>query len=135
MAISYKKSSKNVPRGQRVAHVTNIGASDSVDIVEILGFPARVVKIVTPDSGDILEIKINNRYTLADVYNMPAHGEHGSVDPRSAVRVVSEGAQHPTHTLTGSTVYYSEDGLEIAWLELSDMTPATATDVIELMAW
>jgi hypothetical protein len=135
MAISYQKPSRKIPRGQRVAHITNIAAADTVDILDILGFPARYVKIVTPDDSDVLEIRINNRYVLADVHNVPAQGEHGSVDPSTAEVITSQGAQHAVHEMTGSTTFYLEEGLEVVFLELVDMTPATATDVIELMAW
>lgn len=135
MAIVYKRPSKKVPRGQRVAHITNIGAADTVDVEEILGFPARYMKLVTPDTGDVLEIRLNNRYTLVDVYNIPAHGEHGAVDPRSAEVITSKGEQHAVHTLTGDTIYYLEDGLEVSFFELVDMTPGAVTDVIEMMVW
>ena len=135
MAIVYKRPSRSIPRGQRVALVSNIAAGDTVDIVDILGFPARVLKITTPDAGDVLDIRVNNKYVVAGVYNTPAQGEHGSIDPRSAVTITSGGDQHPVHTMTGSDTYYSEEGLEIAFLELVAMTPATATDVIEILAW
>lgn len=135
MAIAYKKPSRKLPRGQRVALITNIAAGDTVDIEDILGFPANYVKIVTPDSGDVLEIRMNNKYVVADNYTNPGFGDYGHVDPRSAETITSKGEQHMVHTLTGDTIFYLEEGLTMSFFELVTMTPNTGTSVIQLVVW
>lgn len=135
MAIVYHKPSRKLPRGQRIASITNIAQGDTVDIQDILGFPARYIKIATPDAGDSLSIRVNNRYTAVAEYTNPAFGEAGSPDPRSAVEITSKGAQHPIFTITGDTTFYLEEGLEVEFFELVTMTPATGTSVISMVVW
>jgi len=130
---TYRRASRLVPSAQRHTVVTEVEAGDQINFVDILGRPARRIKIVPDDATDEITIRVNNRVRI------PQRGEDDNSDvfreiPNS-VYVVSDGAQHPAYVLTGDTSYYTEEELRVSFVSIIDITFGSGGTSITIYAW
>jgi hypothetical protein len=98
---------------------------DQIDFIDVLGRPAKRIKIVPAADTDSITIRLNNRVTIPQYYGNGG-AELGSRMPESQT-VVSRGAHHAAYVLTGETQYYTEEGVSIEFLEISAMTGGPCT--------
>lgn len=119
--------------GQQVAKITSVAVGDRINIVEVLGRPARKLLFYTTDSADIVQYRLNNRQTFLE-NNRPSftnntltawglHGKTESVVWNATDVFTSEGE-----------IIETGDGLNIASIEITSLTLSTGT-TIEIVVW
>lgn len=118
MPATYHRVSRLVPSTQRTGVITDIETGDQIDITDVLGRPAHRIKIVPDDSADNITLRLNNRVKIPAYYGEGGM-EKGHQKPETTT-VVSRGAQHPAYVLTGESQYYTEDGLEVSFIDVED---------------
>src|SRR5690349_11618040 len=114
---TYRKVSRLVPSFERTAQITDVAPGDRIDIKDILGRPARQIKIIPFNSADIIHIRLNNKLTIERPYGKSGNPEAGENQPNPVV-IVSTGEQFPVYELSGEAVYYTEDGVFTSFIEI-----------------
>lgn len=114
---SYTKVSTAVPLKQRMAVISSVAAGDQVDVTDILGRPANIVRFHMTDAGDEIELRINNRIVL-----------HRPEDPTPKVVWMTEGGGD-IYTGTGQTTLETIDGLKISSFEVVSLTLSTGSTI------
>lgn len=122
---TYVKVPRSVPGDQRSAEITDVAAGDQIDLVEILGKPAKRVKFVLTADTDVVDYKINHLRRLL---------QHNESSADSTILVWSGAAGYPEYIVTGAEEVLSVDGLEIASIEIVAVTLSVGT-TIELVIW
>ncbi len=127
MPATYARVSRLTPSGQRTGVITDIDASDEIDIVDVLGRSARRIKIV-PSGGDSVEIelRINNRIKIPVPTQKLGEALMDHHSPGSVI-VVSKGEEHALYELTGSDQYYTEEGVTVAFVQIESVSAGTLT--------
>lgn len=123
MAV-YTKVSRDVPSSQRAALITNVIEGDRIDLTDVLGRPARKVIFHMTDSADEVEYKINHMRKLRP---QRTH-EEALTDVDRAFGVFGKDVETAwlsntsTFSGTGSSNLETQDGLDIASLEIISLT-------------
>lgn len=131
---TYRKVSRLIPSGERHQVITDVVAGDEIDLVDVLGRPARRLKIVPDDATDSIDIRLNNRVKIKQYYQGSGWPENGYAKPET-VYVVSEGEQHPLYTLTGDEQYLTEEELKISFIQIDDITFGSGGTSITIYCW
>lgn len=131
---TYRKVSRLIPSAERHQVITDVVAGDEIDLVDVLGRPARRLKIVPDDETDSIDIRLNNRVKIKEYYQGTGWPENGHAKP-TTVYVVSEGEQHPLYSLTGDTEYLTEEELKISFIQIDDITFGSGGTAITIYCW
>lgn len=121
---TYEKVSRSIPSPERAAVITSVEAGDRIDLVDVLGRPARTLIFIVGDSTDVIEYKINSlvrtnptmnrNETVSDV--LLTFGRYGHEQD------LTWGARGDTFTATGNVNLQSIDGLRISSIEILSFT-------------
>lgn len=131
---TYRKVSRHVPSSQRSASITDVQEGDQIDVYEILGRPARGIKIVPFSDADQIDIRLNNKLKMPTYYPRSGWPEAGQPKP-ATVTVVSAGEHFPVYEMTGAESYYTEDGLYVSFIEIVTITFAGSSGPVEIEVW
>ncbi len=131
---TFRKVSRHVPSSQRSASITDVEEGDQIDVSEILGRPARGIKIVPFSDTDQINIRLNNKLKMPVRYPKSGWGEAGQLKPETVV-VVSAGEHFPVYEMTGAEAYYTEEGLFISFIEIVQITFAGTSGPVEIEVW
>ncbi len=131
---TFRKVSRHVPSSQRSASITNVTEGDQIDVYEILGRPARGVKIVPFADTDQISIRLNNKLKMPTYYPKSGWGEAGQQRPETVV-VVSAGEHFPVYEMTGADAYYTEENLHVSFIEIVTITFAGTSGPVEIEVW
>lgn len=132
---TYTPVSNKIPLDQRAALITAVAAGDRINVVDVLGRPARGVKFVTTDSADEVQYKLNNRIERINrhtkenqIYNEAAH----AFGIAGAPNVIWSGASS-TFTDTGEVIE-TVTGLDVNSIEIVSLTLSTGS-TISIVVW
>lgn len=134
MAATFRNVPRSVPSSQRRVRITNVVEGDNIDLVSILGRPARRIKITPAASSDNIVLRFNNKLRIPAVQTKPGYGLTSDV-PGEAQTVISNGSQYSTQTFTGSSSYYSEEGMSLSHITVFDITYGSGGSSITIEAW
>lgn len=129
---TYTRVPRSVPSSQRNTVVTDVVATDEIDVADILGRPARRIKIVPDDSTDEITIRLNNRLRLKTVYQSTMDPFTETPNP---VYVTSHSDTYPAYVLTGGTEYYTEEGLSISYITVEDIVFGGGGSSVTIYVW
>ncbi len=133
MAV-YRKASRLVVSDQRNSIVTEVDSGDEIDFVEILGRPARRIKIVLSAATVSASFRLNNKIVMPKGPLTFGLGKSVSDVPED-ITVVSEGAQFPLYTLAGDASYYTEEGLAVSFLKVDTVTMSSGGTDVTIYCW
>jgi hypothetical protein len=123
MAATYVKVPTSIPSNRRSARITSVVAGDQINIEEILGRPARGVKIITGTTTDTITFKLNNLVHIV---------KRNEVGVDETIKVWNSGPAYDTFSVTGSTEHVTQEYLLVHAIEIVSLTgPAN----IELVVW
>ena len=118
---TYSIVPKTVPSSQRSARITAVAALDKIDFTDILGRPARGVKLVTTNVGDIVTYKLNNLLKVQAFNESAAPTE---------VDIWSSGAGYSSFSATGDTEHIIADELQVASIEIVSLVGVATIEII-----
>lgn len=121
---TYCKVSKLVPGSERSQLITNVAAGDRIDIIDVLGKPARGLKMITSDGTDTVEYKLNNLSRIR---------KRNEFNADETVYVWSESDSCPSYTDTG-LVIETQDQLRISSIEIMSLILVVGT-TIQIVVW
>ena len=130
---TFTKSSVHTPGNERSVLISSVAAGDQIDVVAILGRPARRVNFFTTDAADIVSYRINNRRELPNSeaeYYSDAQRAFGKGKLSAAV-VWSKAPA--IYTSTGAS-FTTVEGLNVRSIEIDGLTLSTGV-VIEIVVW
>lgn len=127
---TYQKVPRSVPSSQRTTMITAVEAGDRIDIEEILGRPAKQIKILPDDSTDVIEFKLNNLVKLE-----PKDRTAGTAYLNPTVEIWSAGAAFTTFSVSGEESYLSEEELRISSIDIIDITFGNGGTAISIVVW
>lgn len=122
---TYEIAPTLLPGQMRSMLISNVAQGDQVDIVEILGRPARRLKFIMTATTDTIQFRLNNLARLTK------HVEN-SVD--ETVKIWSASPRYPTYSETGSLEHVIDDGLLIESFEIVSLTLSIGT-TIDVVVW
>jgi hypothetical protein len=131
---TYRKVSRLIPLAERAASITAVVDNDEIDIVDVLGRPARGVKIIPDDPSDSISLRFNNKIRIPAVSNDRDSRIHRDI-PGDAVTKVSEGEHHSEYTVTGESAYYVMEGLVVSFIQISNITFGAGGSAISIEVW
>ncbi len=129
---TYKKVSRSIPTAQRHQAITEVEAGDEIDIVDVLGRPARGMQIVPEADTDVITLRLNNKIRMTSKYVDEGQYTFQGIDSPASTTVVSKGEHHPLYTLSGEEQYLTQDGLQISFVQIEDIT---GNDTCSLYVW
>jgi len=116
---TYTKVPRNIPSAARVTAITSVEAEDQIDMLDVLGRPAKNMKIITDATSDTIEFRLNNCEHVV---------KRNASKADETIAVWQSGGAFSTFSETGSTVYeYGDTGLEIHSIEIVSTTASTIT--------
>jgi hypothetical protein len=118
MAATYVSVPRSVPSQERTALITGIVATDVVDVVDVLGRPARGVAFNTTDSTDTVSYRLNNSPRILKE-NESSADEIVIMPPRTDATVF---------TSTGLS-FQTVSGLEISSFQITALTLLVGTTI------
>lgn len=124
MAATYTPVPRSMPSLQRSNLITAVVAGDQIDIVDVLGRPARGLQFVTTDSADQVDYRLNNLVRLI----RPVEGLSGTSEP-----IWSQASSYPIYQSVGEVIE-TQSGLQVASVEIDALTLSTGTE-IEIVVW
>lgn len=127
---TYQKVPRSVPSSQRTTIITEVEAGDRINIEDILGRPARQIKIVPDHSTDQISFKLNNFIRLE-----PKDKTAGTAYLQPTVEVWSSGAAFSTFSVSGEDSYLSEEELRVSSIEIVDITFGDGGTAIQIVVW
>ena len=129
MAATYTKVPRTVPSGQRSALITAVEVGDQVDVIDVLGRPARGMKMVTTASTDSVSYQLNHKLTL-----LKDDDRIGDVSTYTGT-TVEFWASDSTHTFTdvGENIE-TVSGLRISSFEITSVTLGSGS-TISVVVW
>lgn len=122
------KVPRSVPSAQRTVVITDVAVGDRINIDDVLGRPARGLKMITTSATDSVSYKVNNlisRHIQTDFGRSTNHVDSTDIwsgDPAFA-----------TFTDIGALIELV-DGVSVSSIEITAMTLATPA-VIQLVVW
>lgn len=111
---SYTPVPRSMPSSERTATITDVDEGDRIDIRKILHRPAKQMRIIPDNVGDVIQFRLNNliRYPEGKKdYASDALLEH--------VEVWSQSDAYPEYSVSGEESYISEEGLQISSIEVT----------------
>lgn len=135
---TYTPVSRSIPSAQRSCIITNVAATDRIDITDVLGRPARRLQFIMTDAADVIDYRINNlRKHLTprsreDAFSDldQAFGVFGAQE----ISVWLDGGSVPTYNNTGAIIIETAEGLDISSVEIDALTLSTGS-VISIVVW
>lgn len=115
-----KRVSTAIPSRERSFLISDVVAGDKIDILYILGRPARTVKFVMGGPSDTVEYRLNNLLRLRK-FNETVADE--------TVEVWSGSDSFPVYSDSGKEAHVSLEPLEISSLEIVNLTLAGGTTI------
>jgi hypothetical protein len=132
---TYKPVSRSVPSAERSTVITDVAAGDTINLIDVLGRPARGLIVSADNSADVVEYRLNNRKVVTVIppaeqeRNAAAIAFGGKEDDVSEVEVWERSEAFPTFTTTGAS-WQTVEGLTISSIDIVSITgPATITIV------
>lgn len=130
MAATFSKFRTLVPSSERSTTITSVEAGDKIDIKNILGRPARQIKIIPDHSTDVIEFKLNNLLRLR-----PKNKLDENQTVQADVEVWSAAPQFSTFSITGEDFYLTEEEVNISSIEIVDITFGDGGTEITIVVW
>lgn len=128
-------SVKGLPNSQRVALISSVAVGDQIDIIDVLGRPARKLQFHTTDATDEISYKFNHLLRLKkEAADGGDYFYPGNANTEVAVEKVWSGADRYSEFTSTGLVIESGDGLGISSVELTAATLSTGA-VIEIVVW
>lgn len=121
---TFERVSRAVPSARRSVRITDVSAGDRIDIEDILGRPARGIKLYTGTATDTLEFKLNNLIHLPQKIEGQAP---------TTVSIWSGSGAHSTFSVTDAKEHDTKPGLLISSIEIVALTLSVGT-TIEIVA-
>lgn len=123
MAATYSKVPLGVPSLERVNLITAVVTGDKIDMDDVLGRPARGLRIITANTTDTITYRLNSLQKLQRA---------NSASVATEVESWSAAGGFPVFTATGATTYETPQGLQVSSIEIVSVTgPAS----IEIVVW
>jgi hypothetical protein len=129
---TYTKVSRSVPNSERAAVITAVADGDRIDLVDVLGRPARRVIFKMTDSADTISYKLNHlRHLRPSRTPEEAFSLADQVWGISGTEVTDwwSSAHASEFTGTGSTQLEIADGLQVSALEITGLSLSTGTTI------
>lgn len=135
---TFTRVSLAIPSAERVTRITGVEAGDQIDLVDILGRPARGLQITTSSANDVVEYRLNN---LIKKYKKPTRDRVEFTFAEKAWGVYdaepeetwSKGDSFPLYSSTGEVIE-TVSGLKISSIEIESLTLVSGSTV-EIVAW
>lgn len=121
---TFERVSQAVPSARRSVKITDVAAGDRIDIEDILGRPARGIKLYTGTDTDVIEFKLNSLIHLPQKIEGQAP---------TTISVWSGSDSHSTFSTTGGVEHDTKSGLLISSIEIVSLTLSIGT-TIEIVA-
>lgn len=137
---TYTLISQKIPSEQRSNIITNVSAGDQIDILKVLGRPARRVQFILTQSNDVINYRLNNLRRIRKQRSGEGilsvaervYGTFGNED--AEVEVWNTGPGFPEYSSTGAVIIETAEGLEVESIDMGTMTLHHGT-VIEIVVW
>lgn len=128
---TYTKSKKTVPSYERAVLITAVAAGDKIDIIDVLGRPAKSVVFKMTNTADIITYKINHASRIrtamnADEVSTNVAKIHGVLDTEV---VLFWNPNTSTFTGTGNENLEIVSGLRVSSIEIGTLTLSTGTTI------
>jgi hypothetical protein len=136
MAATYIPVPRSVPSSQRTTAITSVAVDDQIDLVDVLGRPARGVQFVLTDGADTITYRLNNllRIPTDSSYVTEAHPTDAMrAFKRDTTEVWSQSSDFPQFTGEGSTIEIVE-GLRVSSIQIDALTLSVGT-TITIIVW
>lgn len=118
--------SKSTPSEQRITFISDVSELDQIDLVEVLGRPAKGAKFHMTDAADVITFRLNSLLRLTKFKERQAN---------ETVKVWGTGgSEGVVFSATGQTVFQTEPGLTISSIEIVSLTLSTGS-TIEITVW
>ena len=131
MPATYRIVPRDVPSNQRTMLITDVEAGDQIDIVEILGRPARQVQMFMTDATDTVEYRLNHHKKIRP--NLPETPYYSSVYQSlgysEPVEVWIHSDAYPVYESTGAEVIETAEGLAVSAIEIESLTLSVGTTI------
>ncbi len=122
---TYSKIPRSVKSDARANLITLVEEGDQIDMVDVLGRPAKGIKFVMTDSTDEIEYKLNSMVRLL---------QHNESSASTTVKVWSASPGFPLFSGTGSEEIEIVDDMVITSVEVISLDLSTGT-TISIVAW
>lgn len=133
---TYTPVPKSVPSAQRSSQITAVAAGDRINLVDVLGRPARRIQFIMTDAADTVDYTLNSLITARKKTAAPlstvdkVYGSFGT----SEIEIWSGAGGHPSYQSTGSTVLETSEGLDVASLQIDALSLSVGT-TITIICW
>lgn len=117
---TYTKLTEAVPSSERVVTVSDVAQGDQIDVVEILGRPARLVRFHMSDTTDTLNVRLNSMLRLTKSHESKAD---------ETIKVWSSGAHANIFTSSGQIVHETVDNLKVSSIEVTGLILLSGTTI------
>ena len=136
---TYTPVPKSVPSDERSAQITAVAAGDQIDLIDVLGRPARQLQFVMTDSADTIDYTLNslqrirNKRTAEESFSKTdqVFGTFGTT-VTEVWRTGGEG--FPSYQSTGSAVLETTEGLKISSVDIEALSLSSGS-TITIIAW
>ena len=137
---TYTPIPKHVPMEQRSNIITNVAAGDQIDIIKVLGRPARRVQFILTQQTDVINYRLNNLVRIRKQRSGEGvlsvaervYGTFGMED--AEVEVWNTGPGFPEYSSTGAVIIETAETLEVESIDMGTMTLHHGS-VIEIVVW
>lgn len=138
---TYTLVPKHVPMEQRSNVITGVVAGDQIDIIKVLGRPARRVQFILNSSSDHIEYRLNNLVRIRKQRSGEGilsvaervYGTFGMED--AEVEVWNTGPGFPAYTNTGAIIIETAEGLEVESIDMVGIIFHSGGTDIEIVVW
>lgn len=133
MAATYVSVAKVMPSSARIASITGVVVNDRIDLIDVLGKPAKKIQFFMTDPADVIEYTLNS---LKKLRTSRAHeitlsqaeqlfGTYGT----EIEEVWSGSAKFSSISSTGADVLETVDGISISSIQIDTLTLGTGSTI------
>ena len=137
---TYVSIPRNIPSDQRIAEISSVVQGDRIDLVDVLGRPARGLKFVMDTAADNISytlnslLKVRKRRSAEQSYSA-ADQVWGVYDTEVENHWRTGGDAFPAISATGSVTHDTIENLSISSVEINSIVFAGVGTSIAIIAW
>ena len=138
MAATYTSVANVHPANARVASITLCEEGDQIDLIDVLGRPARVIQMYLSDPADTIEYRLNSAVRLRtsrehEISLSQSEKLFGTYGTQTTI-IFSGADRYPLMTSQGSIVEIA-NGLAIHSIEIGAVTQASTSSTFTMVVW
>lgn len=123
---------RGIPTWQRSCQISDVEVGDVIDLVHVLGRPARKVQFILATSTDTVSYRLNNYLKLKKTRSVDTqiYGPNNARHEVEVVRITAHSSEFPVYTSEGEIIE-TADNLQIESVEIT----ALSTSPIVMIVW